>query len=212
MSTHPTGNGSETDPAEAEVRFTDRRRVDPRTGEVRDTAAEQVDVPVVEDATTGDGATGALQAQLEDAVTQLDQARTQIASLTDQVQRVQADFVNFRRRVERDQHVASELTVVAIIEALIPLLDDIDSARSHEEITGPFAAIVEKLEASLSRFGWQRYGGSGEVFDPNVHEALTHQHSDDVPEPTVSQVYQAGHRIGERIVRAARVGVIDPDA
>jgi len=129
------------------------------------------------------------------------------------LQRVQAEYVNYRRRVERDRSVARDQAVSQVLEALIPALDDIELARQHGELEGtPFAAIAEKLEASLSRFGWERYGAIGEVFDPQVHEALMHQHSDDVTEPTVSLVMQPGHRVAGRVVRAARVAVADPDA
>ena len=98
-----------------------------------------------------------------------------------------------------------------MVEAMLGVLDDIDAARSHDELTGPFAAVAEKFETSLGRFGWERYGAAGEAFDPTVHEALMHAHSDDVTEPTVVQVLQAGHRVGDRVVRAARVAVAEPE-
>jgi len=129
------------------------------------------------------------------------------------LQRVQAEYVNYRRRVERDRTVARDQAVSGVVEALVPVLDDLDLARQHGELEGtPFATIAEKLETTLGRFGWERYGAVGEVFDPQVHEALMHQHSDDVSEPTVSIVMQPGHRVGGRVVRAARVAVADPDA
>ncbi|QTE29326.1 nucleotide exchange factor GrpE [Pengzhenrongella sicca] len=129
------------------------------------------------------------------------------------LQRVQAEYVNYRKRVERDRTVARDQAVTGVVEALIPVLDDIEAARRHNELDGtPFATIAEKLETTLGRFGWEAYGEVGEVFDPAVHEALMHQHSDDVAEPTVSIVMQVGHRVGGRVVRAARVAVADPDA
>jgi molecular chaperone GrpE len=97
-----------------------------------------------------------------------------------------------------------------MVEAMLGVLDDIDAARTHDELVGPFAAVAEKLESTLSRFGWERYGLAGEPFDPTVHEALMHGHADDVTQPTVVQVLQAGHRVGERVVRAARVAVAEP--
>jgi len=140
--------------------------------------------------------------------------RAELAERVEDLQRLQAEYVNYRRRVDRDRLVARDLTVVAFIEGLLPVLDDIDSARNHGELAEgtPFAAIAEKLEGVLTRFGWERYGAKGESFDPNVHEALLHSHSAEVSEPTVSEVLQAGHRAGERIVRAARVAVVDPEA
>ena len=129
------------------------------------------------------------------------------------LQRVQAEYVNYRKRVERDRSVARDQAVSSVVEALIPVLDDIELASRHGELEGtPFATIAEKFETTLARFGWERYGSVGEVFDPQVHEALMHQHSDDVSEPTVSIVMQLGHRIGGRVVRAARVAVADPEA
>lgn len=140
--------------------------------------------------------------------------RAELAERTEDLQRLQAEYVNYRKRVERDRLVARDLTVVAFIEGFLPVLDDIDSARAHGELAEgtPFAAIAEKFEGVLAKFGWERYGAKGETFDPNVHEALLHSHSADVSEPTVSEVLQAGHRAGERIVRAARVAVVDPEA
>ena len=139
--------------------------------------------------------------------------RHEIAERTEDLQRLQAEYVNYRKRVDRDRLVARDLTVVAFVEAFLPMLDDLDSARQHGELTEgtPLAAIAEKFEAVLSRFGWERYGTKGEPFDPNIHEALLHSHSPDVTETTVSEVLQPGHRAGERIVRAARVAVVDPE-
>ena len=150
----------------------------------------------------------------EPADDELAALRREVAERTDDLQRLQAEYVNYRKRVDRDRLVARDLTVVAFVEAFLPMLDDIDSARAHGELAEgtPFAAIAEKFEGVLTRFGWERYGAKGEVFDPNVHEALLHSHSPDVTETTVSEVLQAGHRAGERIVRAARVAVVDPEA
>ena len=92
------------------------------------------------------------------------------------------------------------------------MLDDIELARQHGDLTGPFASIAEKLEATLGRFGVSRYGEVGETFDPAVHEALMHSHSADVTEPTVQMVLQPGYRTADRVVRAARVAVVDPEA
>ena len=140
--------------------------------------------------------------------------RREVAERTEDLQRLQAEYVNYRKRVERDRLVARDLTVVAFVEGFLPVLDDIDSARAHGDLAEgtPFAAIAEKFEGVLAKFGWERYGAKGEPFDPNVHEALMHSHSPDVTETTVSEVLQAGHRAGDRIVRAARVAVVDPEA
>jgi molecular chaperone GrpE len=92
---------------------------------------------------------------------------------------------------------------------LIPVLDDIEAAKKANELDGPFKSVADKLQDTLSKLGVERYGAEGERFDPAIHEALTHQTSTDVTEPTVSLVLQAGYRMGDRLLRAARVGVID---
>lgn len=199
------GGGEELDPTRP--RFTDKRRIDPQTGAVRDPhpapeAEAPAGAPATEPAAGGAAGSGDLAA-----------AQTQAAERLEDLQRLQAEFVNYRKRVERDRLVARDQTVIAMVEALLGVLDDVELARQHGELAdGPFASIAEKLEQSLTRFGWERYGAAGEPFDPNVHEALMHAHSDDVTEPTVVQVLQPGHRVGERIVRAARVAVAEPES
>ncbi|MGN6635535.1 MAG: nucleotide exchange factor GrpE [Oryzihumus sp.] len=130
------------------------------------------------------------------------------------LQRLQAEYVNYKRRVDRDRDVVREQAVASVIEALLPVLDDIHLARQHGDLeSGPFAAIADKLEATLSRFGVERFGEPGEAFDPNLHEALMHTQAELAPGTevtTVVQVLQPGYRSGDRVVRAARVAVADP--
>jgi molecular chaperone GrpE len=127
------------------------------------------------------------------------------------LQRLQAEYVNYRRRVERDRSVARETAVASVLEGLLGVLDDIELARQHGDLEGgPFAAIAEKLEAALGRFGLSRFGTAGEPFDPTVHDALMHQHSDDVEVTTVTQVLQPGYKVDDKVLRAARVAVSDP--
>ena len=130
------------------------------------------------------------------------------------LQRLQAEYVNYKRRVDRDRDVVREQAVASVIEALLPGLDDIPLARQHGDLEGgPFAAIADKLEATLSRFGVERFGEPGEAFDPNLHEALMHTQAELAPGTevtTVVQVLQPGYRSGDRVVRAARVAVADP--
>lgn len=139
--------------------------------------------------------------------------------LTD-LQRLQAEYVNYKRRVDRDRAAVQERAVADVIEAMLPVLDDIHGARQHGDLTdGPFAAIADKLEQTLGRFGVERYGSPGESFDPMMHEALMHTEWDpdneDLPSDadgtTVVQVLQPGYRVGERVVRPARVSVATPD-
>ena len=130
------------------------------------------------------------------------------------LQRLQAEYVNYKRRVDRDRDVVREQAVASVIEALLPVLDDIHLARQHGDLEGgPFAAIADKLEATLTRFGVERFGEPGEAFDPNLHEALMHTQAELAPGTevtTVVQVLQPGYRSGDRVVRAARVAVADP--
>lgn len=141
------------------------------------------------------------------------------AERLEELQRSQAAYYNleqqysgFVKRSKADALAAHERGVHTIVEALIPVLDDIELARQHGDLTGPFVSIAEKLEGTLGRFGVIRYGEVGEAFDPAVHEALMHSHSADVTESTVQMVLQPGYRTPDRVIRAARVAVVDPEA
>jgi len=134
------------------------------------------------------------------------------------LQRLQAEYVNYKRRVDRDRAVVQERAAQSVIEALLPVLDDIHAAREHGDLEGgPFASIADKLEATLGKFGLERYGAVGEEFDPNLHEALMHTAWPQdgsvaaTGSTTVVQVLQPGYRAGEQVLRAARVAVADPE-
>ena len=129
------------------------------------------------------------------------------------LQRLQAEYVNYRKRVDRDREAAGGLATSKVIESLIPVLDDIAGAREHGDLDqdGPFKSIAAKLEEALGRLGWTSFGAAGEPFDPQVHEALMSQPSTEVDIPTVQHVAQPGHRIGDRVVRPARVIVAQPE-
>jgi molecular chaperone GrpE len=130
------------------------------------------------------------------------------------LRRLQAEYVNYKKRVDRDRDLARDRGVTQVIEALLPVLDDIHAAREHGELEGgPFAAIADKLEGILGRFGVTTLGAKGEEFDPVIHEALMHVEAelpDDATTTTVVQVIQPGFKMGERVVRPARVSVADP--
>ena len=185
----------------------DRRRLDPQTGAVRETAAPAEAPPAAApDEEVGDGAadpgvetdpSGGIEAVL--------------AERTADLQRLQAEYTNYRRRVERDREAQRELSLVNVLTNLLPVLDDIGRAREHGELEGGFKSVAEALESVVGKLGLERFGEVGEPFDPSVHEALTHSTSADVTEPTCQQVYQPGYRIGTRIVRPARVGVVEPE-
>lgn len=145
----------------------------------------------------------------DDALTQ---AEVKAAEHLADLQRLQAEYVNYRKRVDRDRSAIADVATSKVLEALLPVLDDIAAARQHGDLAdGPFASIADKLEEALRRFGWSSFGAEGETFDPALHEALMSQPSADVTEPTVQQVAQPGHRLGDRVVRAARVIVAQPE-
>jgi molecular chaperone GrpE len=139
---------------------------------------------------------------------------TLAADLTRDLQRLQAEYVNYKRRVDRDRALHREVAISSVIEALLPVLDDIHLARQHGDLEGgPFAAIADKLEGTLSKFGVERFGQPGEAFDPMVHEALMHTEAElaaGTEVTTVVQVLQPGYKMADRVIRAARVAVADP--
>lgn len=164
---------------------------------------------IVNDAAAELGAIDADEAGADNALAQAEQkAAEHLADL----QRLQAEYVNYRKRVDRDREASGELATVKVIESLMPVLDDIAGARLAGELEdGPFASIAAKLEETLGRFGWESFGAVGEDFDPQLHDALMSQVSNEVDRPTIHEVIQAGHRVGERIIRAARVVVSQPE-
>ena len=136
------------------------------------------------------------------------------AERLEDLRRLQAEYVNYKKRVDRDRSVARDQGISHVLESMLPVLDEIHLAREHGDLgEGPAATIVDKLEAVLAKLGIERFGAAGDEFDPNHHEALMRMEAD-LPEgattTTVVQVLQPGYRMGERIVRAARVAVADP--
>ena len=133
-----------------------------------------------------------------------------VATLTADLQRLQAEYANYRKRVERDRAVAHESAVGAVLTELLALLDDVDRAEQHGELSGGFKAVADQLNSITSRIGLEKYGTEGEAFDPQIHEALMHDESADVAVPTASKILQPGYKYKERILRPARVAVTDP--
>jgi molecular chaperone GrpE len=189
--------------------FTDKRKVDPTTGAPR------------EGGTGSDGPSGEPADPLDaldfepsvEAVedSELLAAKAEAAEHLDALQRERASFTNYRNRALRDQEAARTRGTQDVLAALLPVLDDIERAKAHAELSGPMAAIAEKLDASLAKFGVERFGTVGEEFDPTVHEALMHSTDADAEATTVNLVVEPGYRIGDKIVRAARVGVVGPE-
>jgi len=165
-----------------------------------------------------DGEAGPAGTAEPTAPAELEQARAEAAQAADDLARARADLYNLQQEyqgfVRRSREGAAghrETGQAAVVEALIPVLDEIELARQHGDLTGTFETTAGKLEAILAdKFGLVRFGEVGEVFDPTIHEALMATESGEVSEPSISLVLQPGYRLGERIVRAARVQVANP--
>ncbi|WP_406726340.1 nucleotide exchange factor GrpE [Streptomyces sp. GD-15H] len=176
------------------------------SGVPTDDAEPKVATPSAEEAAAPAGDSG------PDAglVAQLDQVRTALDERTADLQRLQAEYQNYRRRVERDRIAVKEVAAVNLMTELLPVLDDIGRAREHGELVGGFKSVAESLESTVAKMGLQQFGKEGEPFDPTVHEALMHSYAPDVTETTCVAILQPGYRIGERTIRPARVAVAEP--
>lgn len=183
----------EFDTSDEGVRVNDKRRIDPDTFEVRQTSSGEPQSQVDAEASLIEGEVVGIEAK--------------VAELTSDLQRVHAEYANYRKRVDRDREVNRQVAIGSVFMELLPILDDIDRAREHGELSGAFKTMGESLEASLSKLGLEKYGVAQDPFDPNLHEALASEEVEGVTEPTVIAVFQPGYRQGERILRPARVSV-----
>ena len=137
-------------------------------------------------------------------------AQTAVAALTNDLQRLQAEYVNYKRRVDRDRELVLENARFTILSSLMPVLDDLDRAREHGELEGGFKAVADALERIVASQGLVKFGAPGDEFDPRLHEALLHSYSPDVTTTSCQNIVTAGYKIGDRVVRPARVTVVDP--
>lgn len=179
------------------VTVTDKRRIDPVTGEIREGAAGP--------APSGPGSAEFSGETPEEA--------GKAAELLADLQRVQADFANYRKRSLRDQQVSAERAKASVIGQLLPVLDDLERARRHGDLeSGPLKSVADKLVTALEGLGLSGFGEEGDEFDPGLHEAV--QHEGEGTHPIVGTVMRRGYRVGEQVVRHALVGVVDtvPDA
>ena len=133
-----------------------------------------------------------------------------LAERTADLQRLQAEYANYRKRVERDRQAVREQALASVLSELLPVLDDIGRAREHDELSGGFRLVADSLEAITAKLGLTAYGEQGDPFDPTLHEALMHEFSADVLEPTCVKILQPGYKVGDRIIRPARVAVAEP--
>ena len=175
------------------VTVTDKRRIDPETGEIRD--------QVTEPAPRGPASEAAGSASDE------------VAELKSTLQRVKAEYDNYRKRVLRDQQLVAERTKATLVSQLLPVLDDLDRARSHGDLeSGPLKSVADKLATAFEGLGLSGFGDEGDEFDPALHEAV--QHEGEGTHPIVGTVMRRGYKVGDQVVRHALVGVVDtvPDA
>ena len=142
---------------------------------------------------------------------ELEALRGELDERVRDLQRVTAEYANYRKRVERDRGVMAEQAVAMVLASLLPILDDLDRARDHGDLVGPFGGVAEQLTTALAKFGLTGFGEQGDVFDPTRHEAVAHQTSGEVTEPTCVAVMRRGYMLGDRLLRAALVAVADPE-
>lgn len=205
-----TSESGEPEEEPSGIRIQDKRRIDPETFQPRPGVAnpgpDTSSTPAASESVP-EPDPGAVSGSQSEA----DPSGERVAELTADLQRLSAEYANYRRRVDRDRALQAELTTASLMSDLLPVLDDLTRAREHGELEGGFAAVAEAVEALADKSGVERFGAEGEPFDPNFHEAMTSDSGPDVTEPTVTKVYQVGYRIGDRVLRAARVGVTDAE-
>jgi len=180
--------------------FQDKRRIDPDTGEVREQPAAPGPAPADEFDQIVEGLEGDFEA-----------VDTKVAELTADLQRVHAEYANYRKRVERDRETVKDLAVGAALGDMLPVLDDIGRARDHGDLEGAFKSVAESFESTIARLGLEKYGVAGDEFDPTIHEAISHATSPEVTGPTCTQVFQPGYRYKGKVLRPAIVAVTDPE-
>lgn len=203
--------GSEFGDGEPVVR--DKRRIDPETGALREPAEHSAD-PAGGVAAGMPGTPGAQPPREPSDLTgpsaQEALLTEALAERTADLQRLQAEYVNYKRRVDRDREANREVVIGTVLTELLQTLDDIGRAREAGELEGAFKAVAESVERVTEKLGLVKFGEVGDPFDPRIHEALLHNYSDEVDGPTATLVMQPGYRLGERVLRAARVAVSEP--
>jgi len=156
----------------------------------------------------------ASEKQLSDAVDEvLNETTTEVdvvATLTSDLQRLQAEYANYRKRVDRDRVSTTEFAFAAVLMEFLPVLDDLDRAAEHGELTGGFKAVADRINATVEKLGLTKFADAPVAFNPEIHEALTHESSAEVTQPTASKILQPGYKYKERVIRPARVAVTDP--
>ncbi|WP_280437744.1 nucleotide exchange factor GrpE [Nocardia carnea] len=205
--------------SEEPISFVDKRKIDPETGEVRDPAGAADEAAPAGDGTAadaeervapqapqsgldGDGAEAAAEAA------PVSDPAAELAERTADLQRLTAEYTNYRRRVERDRKTAMDTAKAAVVTELLGVLDDLDRAKAHGDLeSGPLRSVADKLIEALRKQGLEEFGSEGDTFDPNLHEAVQHEGAGH--DPVIGVVMRKGYRFGERVLRHALVGVTD---
>lgn len=189
------------------------------SGGFGDVAAEMANETEVEEQVAGDAVAGSDPGTAEELLVgdvdteedDLAAMKGSLVDLTNDLQRLQAEYANYRKRVDRDRQLISENATYRALAPIIEVLDTIDRAREHGEVEGGFKAVADQLELTVSNLGLTRFGQPGDAFDPQLHEALSHLGTDaEVEVVTCRHIAKAGYKIGDRVVRAAQVLVVDP--
>ncbi|MFM1938053.1 MAG: hypothetical protein RLZZ320_911 [Actinomycetota bacterium] len=139
------------------------------------------------------------------------ESKDPVAALTEDLQRLQAEYANYRKRVERDRTLAAEVAISSVLVEFLAILDDLDRAAAHNELTGGFKSVADQIITTTAKLGLEKYGEAPATFDPNFHDALMHETSTEVTETTVTKILQPGYKYKERVLRPARVVVSDPE-
>lgn len=176
----------------------DNRKIDPVTGQVRH--PHEAEVPQPEEPTMPAAEAG--ETPMVEAAA--------LEERTRDLQRVQAEYANYRKRAERERLAAGEHAIGRVLGELLPILDDLERAKAHGDLTGGLKAVADKLEATTTKLGLRVFGEPGDPFDPTLHEAVMHEESDAVTEPTCTTVLRPGYMHHDRLLRPAMVGVTDP--
>lgn len=174
-----------------------------------ETAATAANAASSESQENGDTADSATQ-DGEDTLTPLGQAKKEAAEYLEALQRERAEFINFRNRSQKEQERFRQHGIIDVLTALLPALDDIDRIREHSEMDESFKAVSTKIDKAFEKFGVEKFGEKGEDFDPTKHDAILHKPDPQAEKETVDTVVEAGYRIGDRVIRAARVVVASP--
>ena len=181
------------------------------TSDSADSAATAANAASSESQENGDAADGATQ-DGEDTLTPLGQAKKEAAEYLEALQRERAEFINFRNRSQKEQERFRQHGIIDVLTALLPALDDIDRIREHSEMDDSFKAVANKIDKAFEKFGVEKFGEKGEDFDPTKHDAILHKPDPNAEKETVDTVVEAGYRIGDRVIRAARVVVASPQS